>query len=478
MLTHKLSTCSIVPMTIWSPRIAKGATPLYQAIADALQHDLELGVLSVGSRLPTHRDLAEFLGVTVGTVSRAYAEAERRGLTSGEVGRGTFVRGEKIEDHGWAAAAASEAGGVIDLSLGTPWSIPGEGDLLANTLRQMADEPGLGSLLQYDPESATLSQRTAAAAWITRTGMPATAEQTIVTVGVQHAMTVLFSTLLRPGDTVLTEELTYPGMKGMAQMLGLRLRGVAMDEEGLRPDALDAACLESSPQALYCVPTIQNPTCAVMSQERRQEIARVAQAHDLLVVEDDVHAFLMEIPHRAMSALAPERSIHLSAISKSVTFGLRTGFIVAPAALVERIRAGVRSTVWMPSPLTTELTTRWLSDGTADHIAAIKRNEVRARNTLAREVLGSRYDLKGHEAALHFWLRLPEPWRSDECVAQARQRGVLVAGAEAFAVGRRDVPHAVRVCIGSAPRREDLRRGLEILGEVLEGHSDTGANIL
>ncbi len=465
-------------MTIWQPRIEEGAAPLYLAIADAVQNDLESGVLSAGARLPTHRDLAESLGVTVGTVSRAYAEAERRGLTHGEVGRGTFVRGGGVEDHGWAAAKASEASAVFDLSLATPWSIPGEGELLSNTLKQIAEEPGVGDLLRYDPETATLSQRTAAAAWITRTGMPATPERTIVTVGAQHAMTVIFSTLLRPGDTVLAAELTYPGMKGIAQMLGLRVRGVAMDEEGLLPDALDVACRESSPKAVYCVPTLQNPTCAIMSQERRQEIARVAEAHDLLIVEDDVHAFMLDSAPRPLSLAAPERSIHLSTISKSVTFGLRTGFIVAPDRLVERIRAGVRSTIWMPAPLTTELTARWLTDGTADHIAVIKREEVRARNALAREVLGSRYDLSSHESALHFWLRLPEPWRSDECVAQARQRGVLVAGAEAFAVGRRDVPHAVRVCMGSVPHREDLRRGLEVLGEVLEGCSDPCANIL
>ncbi len=465
-------------MTIWLPRIEEGATPIYLAIANAVQNDLESGVLSVGARLPTHRDLAEYLGVTVGTVSRAYAEAERRGLTSGEVGRGTFVRGREVEEHGWAAATASEASAVIDLSLATPWAIPGEGELLRNTIKQIAEERSGDDLLRYDPETATLSQRAAAAAWITRTGMPATPEQTIVTVGAQHGMTVIFSTLLRPGDTVLAGELTYPGMKGIAQMLGLRLRGVAMDEEGLQPDALDAACRESSPKALYCVPTIQNPTCAVMSQERRQEIARVAEAHDLLVVEDDVHAFMLDRAPRPLSLAAPERSIHLSTISKSVTFGLRTGFIVAPDRLVERIRAGVRSTIWMPAPLTTELTARWLTDGTADHIAMIKRKEVRARNALAHEVLGSRYDLSSHESALHFWLRLPEPWRSDECVAQARQRGVLVAGAEAFAIGRRDVPHAVRVCMGSVPLRDDLRRGLEILGEVLEGCCDPCANIL
>ena len=465
-------------MTIWRPNIEEGASPLYLAIADAIQNDVEAGVLSVGTRLPTHRDLADYVGVTVGTVSRGYAEAERRGLTSGEVGRGTFVRGHDIEGHGWNAAPRSEAGAVIDMSLATPWSIPAEGELLATTLRQIAEEPGLNDLLRYEPETASLSQRTAAASWITRNGMPAKAERTIVTVGAQHAMTVLFSTLLRPGDTVLAGELTYPGMKGIAQMLGLRIRGVPMDEEGLLPDALEVACRESSPKALYCVPTIQNPTCAIMSQERRHEVARVAQAHDLLIVEDDVHGFSLEDAPRPLSLAAPERSIHLSTISKSVTFGLRTGFIVAPDPLVERIRAGVRSTVWMPAPLTTEVTARWLTDGTADHIAAVKREEVRARNALVREVLGTRYDLVGHEAALHFWLRLPEPWRSDECVAQAKQRGVLVAGAEAFAVGRRNVPHAVRVCIGSVPHRDDLRRGLEILGEVLEGCCDPCANIL
>jgi DNA-binding transcriptional MocR family regulator len=132
----------------------------------------------------------------------------------------------------------------------------------------------------------------------------------------------------------------------------------------------------------------------------------------------------------------------------------------------------------MPAPLTTEVTTRWLTDGTADHIAAIKRKEVRARSLLADEILGSRYDIANHESSLHLWLRLPEPWRSDECVAQARQRGVLVAGSDAFAIGRKDVPPAVRVCLGSVPHRDDLRRGLEILGEVLEGRSDCCANIL
>ena len=478
MLTISVSRDTIVPMTIWRPRIEGNSTPRYLAIADAIGRDLETGVLMEGTRLPTHRDLARHLGVTVGTVTRGYAESERRGLTVGEVGRGTFVRSRDAEDHGWAVAGASDASGVIDMSLATPWSMPGEGDLLAATLEQIARESDMEGLLRYDAGTASLRHRAAAATWIERAGMKVTPAQTIVTAGGQHAMTVLFSALLLPGDTILTAELTYPGMKALAQMLGLRLRGIALDEEGIRPDALEEACRESSPAALYCVPTIQNPTCAVMSEERRRAIAKVARERDLMVVEDDVHAFLLDDPPPPLCLFAPERSIHLSTVSKSVAFGLRTGFLVAPDRLVERIRAGVRSTIWMPPPLMTEVTTRWLTDGTADKIAEGKRAEVRARNALVREVLGERYQISGHDSALHFWLHLPEPWRSDECVGQARQRGVLVAGAEAFSIGRPNVPHAVRVCIGSIPRREDVRRGLEILGEVLEGCSDPCANIL
>ena len=478
MLTIPLSMGTIVAMTMWRPRIDDEAQPRYMAIATAIAKDLESGILTEGARLPTHRDLADYLGVTVGTVTRGYAEAERRGLTVGEVGRGTFVRGREVEEHGWGAAGPEGSSRIIDMTLACPWTAPGEGELLAETLRQIARETDIVELLQYHPDSASLRHRAAAASWIARTGLEASPEQVIVTAGAQHAMTALFSALLRPGDTILAGELTYPGMKALAQMLGLRIRGVALDDEGICPDALEEACRDGGSSALYCVPTLQNPTTGIMSDERRRQIAEVARAHDILIVEDHVHAFMVDDEPPPLAVYAPERTIHLSTISKSVTFGLRTGFVAAPDHLVERIRAGVRSTIWMPPPLMTEVVTRWLSDGTAERLAATKREELRARTSLVREILGTRYEVRGTDSSIHHWIQLPDPWRSDECVAQARQRGVLVAGAEAFAVGRRNVPHAVRVCVGMVPRREDLKHALETLGEVLEGCADPCVDVL
>ena len=466
-------------MTMWRPGLEDGA-PRYVAIADAIARDVAGGVLAEGTQLPTHRELAEALQVTVGTVTRGYGEAQRRGLTVGEVGRGTFVRtrGEP-EDLGWRDAAREGAGtGVIDMSLACPWIAPDgeEGRLLAKTLAQLAASRSLDELMSYDASSAIPRHRAAAAKWLGQLGIPVSPERIVVTNGAQHAMTVILATLLRPGDTVMAAELTYPGLKAVAQMLDLNVRGVPMDDEGIVPDALDAMCAESPTQALYCVPTIQNPTGTTMSEERRASVAEVARKHGLIVVEDEIHVATADERIPPIATFAPERTLHITTLSKWATFGLRIGFIAAPERAVERIRSGVRSSLWMPAPLMIEIATRWITDGTGERLAQRKLEELEARHEIVREVLEC-HSVDAHPHSPYIWLHLPEPLRSDECVAQARQRGVLIAGAEAFAVGR-DVPHAVRVSIAAVPHREDVRRGLLVLAEILDGVCDPCIQIL
>lgn len=468
-------------MTIWKPELEPGPVPRYQAIADAIANDVDRGVLPAGTRLPTHRDLAKHLGVTVGTITRGYAEAERRGLTLGEVGRGTFVRdtaGE--ENHGWGRGAPEEGSRLIDMSLSTPWVSPdgADGRILAETLREVADTADLSDLLRYHPDSASLRHRSMAAAWLARAGIDVPPEQIILTSGGQHAMSVILSTFLRPGDTLLTAELTYPGTKALAQTFGLRIRGIELDDEGIVPEALDRACSEAPAQALYCVPTLQNPTCATMSAERRMAIADVARRHGLIILEDEVHAAVDGNNIPPIATFAPERTLYLATLSKTVTFGLRIGFVAAPANAVERVRAGVRSTVWMPAPLMAEIATRWISDGTAEKMGKRQRKELAARYKLAERILGSKYEIRADPRAIHVWLTLPEPWRSDEFVAMVKQRGVLIAGAEAFAVGRRNVPHAVRISLASVPHRAQVEKALEIIADLLEGCCEPCVDIL
>lgn len=468
-------------MTMWTPGSLPRDVPRYLAIADAIARDVGQGLLPEGTRLPTHRDLAQRLDVTVGTVTRGYAEAERRGLIVGEVGRGTFVRSRRApEAFGWRdAAEPGTAEGDIDMSLASPWIPPGgeEGRLLGQTLEQISRSQVLDDLVAYAPATALPRHLAVAASWIRDLGLDVSPERITVTNGAQHAITVILATLLRPGDTLLAAELTYPGLKAVVQMLGLRLRGVAMDEEGIVPEALDDACAAGAARALYCVPTIQNPTSATLSPVRRERIAEVARRHDLLLVEDEIHVAHQPEGTAPLASFAPERTVLITTLCKWATFGLRIGFVAAPERLVERIRAGVRSTLWMPAPLMTEVATRWIADGTADSLGQRKLAELTARHELAREIFGERFDVQTHPRSLHLWVRLPEPLRSDECVAQTRRRGVRIAGAEAFAVGR-SVPHAVRVALSPVPHREDVRRGLEILADVLTGCSDPCTQIL
>lgn len=469
-------------MSSWQPDVAELAGPRYLAIADAIARDVASGALADGSRLPTHRELAEKLGVTVGTVTRGYAEAERRGLIVGEVGRGTFVRARpRREDFSWVDAARErDAHGVVDMSLALPWVPPDgeEGRLLAHTLEKIASgERSLDELVSYDSATAMPRHREVAARWIGTQGLKVDADQIIVTSGAQHAITVILATLLQPGDTVLAEELTYPGLKAVAQLLGLRVRGVALDGEGMIPEALEAACGEGPARALYVVPTIQNPTGASMSAARRRRLAQIAGEHDLLILEDEIHVAMRREPTVPIAAFAPERTLHITTLCKWASFGLRVGFVAAPEGAVERIRSGVRSSLWMTAPLMVEVATRWIEDGSAEQLARRKLDELEARYEVVEQVLGDRFDYVANPSALHVWLRLPEPMRSDELVTRARQRGVLVAGAEPFTVGR-EVPAAVRVSIAAVPHREDLRRGLETLAELLSRDLDPCIHIV
>jgi len=451
-------------MTSWAPEIRQRKGPRYLAIAEALADDAGAGRLRPGTRLPTHRELAGRLGLTVGTVTRAYAEAARRNLVSGEVGRGTFVRAPAAR---FASASRAEPG-LIDLSSNHPPTGPGDGEsgVLVRALAALSRRRDLGRLLDYPPPGGAPDHRAAGAEWVGRSGLAANAERVLVSSGNQHGMTAVFAALLGPGDLVLTEALTYPGMKNLAGLLSLRLQGVALDDQGMRPDALAAACRARPPKAIYCVPTLQNPTTSIMSEERRRQIAAVAREHGVLIVEDDVHGRIPERTPRPLSAFAPEQSVYLTGTSKVLAPGLRVGFIVAPEAFVDRIAAAIRGTTWMAAPLMAEIAATWIRNGTAESILKRRRKEAAARLQLAARVLGRSVG-RAHPAAYHLWLGVPRPWRAETFADAARQRGVGITPASAFAVGRAGVPDAVRVCLGAARDRDQLERGLRVLAELL-----------
>lgn len=449
-------------MTMWKPALDPDK-PRYRALADAIEADLSEGRLKTGDRLPPHRDLADALGVTVGTVTRGYAEARRRGLTTGEVGRGTFLRAPESEDP-WAQVGLEAE--LTDLTFILPVTLPDEGRYLAKTLKELSESPSLHHLVQYQDESSLRHQRIAGSQWLQQLGLQVPPDQLLITAGSQHGLNVALSSLFHVGQTLLCGELTYPSIKGQARAYGLNLRGVTLDDQGICPQALDRACQgDNKPAGLYLVPTLQNPTSAIMSQERRQEIARIAQRHQLLIIEDDVHAFSLEETHAPIITYAPDHTVYLTSLAKCLNPGLRTGYIVAPTNLQARLLTGIHTSMWMGPPLMVEVATRWIQDGTAQHIIQAKRAETQRRQALVTKYLGQ-YDIKRNASCAQVWLELPEPWSTDEFVTEARENGIKLVGASSFAISRRNAPHAVRFTIGQ-PSITDLERALAKLAEIL-----------
>lgn len=441
-----------------------GDGPRYLLLAESLTEAIASGQLPEGSRLPTHRDLADRLSVTVGTVSRAYGEAARRGLVSGEVGRGTFVRRQVPRYEARPGAAP----GLVDLSSNHPPLLEDRAlkDAVERGLMDLVKRDELHALLDYPADGGNPRDREAGARWIGRTGLAVEPDDVLVCSGSQHGITTVLATLLAPGDLLVTEELTYPGLKAVASLLHLRTQGLPMDADGVRPDAFEDACRKGGVRALYVVPTIHNPTGAVMPETRRREIATIARAHGVAIVEDDIHALLPAERPLPIAAFAPELGYYLMSTSKTLVAGLRVGYVAAPRGLFSRLAASLRATAWAAPPLMAALASNWIEEGTADALLAARRRAAEARQARARERLaGLRFD--GHAASYFLWVHLPEPWRSDTFTAEAQARGLGVTPAEAFLVGRGAVPPAVRVCLGAARDEAELDRGLAALVSAL-----------
>jgi DNA-binding transcriptional MocR family regulator len=438
---------------MWAPALDPGQRPIYRALADALGRDVVAGRLAPGDRLPPQRDLADALGVTVPTITRAYALAARRGWITGEVGRGTFVR----------PPLGVEAGDVLDLSINALPPHPFLGDLAAR-LEFPADAARRAALLGYPPYAGRDEHRAAGAAWLARRGVRLPSSRVLVTGGAQHAIVGALAGVASPGDTLLVEELTYTGLLDAARLLGLSLAAVSMDAEGLRPDALDRAARATGARVVALQPVIHNPTGLTMPPARRRAIAEVVARHGLHVIEDDIYGFLApDMPPLAAELATPWT--YVTSLSKSVVAGVRIGFVGVPDAVAARSLRGLWATSIATSPLSAEIACTLIADGLADRIVAWKRDEMRARQAMARETLPGVHPAV-HPASPHLWWPLPRPWRAGDFVAAARERGIVLGGSDGFLGQPGATPRAVRVCLAPPPTRARLEQALTTLRDL------------
>lgn len=461
---------------IWTPAVSKADGPLYLAIAEALASDIRSGRLQAGQRLPPQRALAQALGIDFTTVSRAYAEAGRRGLVEGRVGQGTYIRRQPEASRGGSGHAP--ASGIVDMSMNLP-PHPQDSALAARmwdgaaALREAA---GPEILFQYQIPGGAERDRAAGAQWLTPRLGAVPVGRVLVCPGAQGALLAVLGALAAPGDVVCTQTLTYPGFLSAAAHLRLQVAGIAADGEGLLPEAFETVCKTLRPKALYCNPTLHNPTTATLSAARRRALLDVARRYAVPVIEDDAYGALPANPVAPLAALDPGIVYHIAGVAKALSPALRIAYLVSPnVEAARRLSLSIRATASMASPLTAALATLWIEDGTAQAALEGIRHETHARQQLARHILP--HDcLSADVEGFHIWLRLPPPWTRGDFASRLRSAGIGVVTADAFAVG--SAPEAVRLGLGVPASQDTLIRSLETVRALLQSVPATSSIVV
>src|ERR1700754_760620 len=430
-------------MADWTPDPRTSNKPRSLAIADAISDDIAAGRLAVGDRLPPQRKLAKRLDVDFTTVARGYVEAQRRGLIESKVGQGTFVRDRPKPRRNQHTAAPRP----VDLSMNLPPE-PDDPELIERMQAGVEYvSRDIVALMRYQGFGGTQADKDAASSWLSRRALVPAQERIFVSPGAHPALLGILTILARPGDAILCEALTYPGIRSIAAQLGLKLIGLPMDDEGIDVEALTDACKKAKPKALYLNPTLQNPTTLTISDQRRRNIAAVARRFKLPIVEDDAYGFIPAHGHAPFAAIAPDLTWHVAGLAKCIGAGLRAAYVVVPdTRSTWPFAAALRAATVMASPLTVALLTRWIEDGTADTLLRFIRAETSARQKLAADIL-PKDSYRADPLSFNIWLPLPQPWTRSAFVEHMRATGLGVVASDAFVVDG-VAPEAVRLCIG------------------------------
>ena len=457
----------------WAQRLRDSSKPAYLLIPELLAEDVSSGRLSPGDRLPPLRELAQGLELNYTTVARGLAEAQKRGQIDARPGRGSFVRSA-------APAVPLRGGSAAEMTMNLPPE-PDDPALLARMAegcQQMYTDPRLLlAHLRYQDFGGSPADRDAGARWLAGVMGPTHPERLLVGPGIHGVLSGLLSLLARPGDTVCVESVSYPGIKALATQLGVKLHALPVDREGPCPQHFEEACKHVRPKALYCNPTMLNPTTVTMSRERREALADIALRYAIPIIEDDAYGALPTKAPVTLAELAPELTYHVTGFAKCLGAGLRVAYVHAPTVqATQRLAGALRALTVMAAPPMVSLATQWINDGTASAVVQAIRKETNARQALLLKHL-SDWEVWSQPDCFHAWLRLPEALSPNEAAAFWRSRGVAAVASTAFATNT-EPPRAVRLCLGGPTSVSQCEQSLRVVADVLRHPQQVHASVM
>jgi len=450
----------------WQPTLTKrkGVTK-HKLLTEQIIADIDAGILPAHARMPTHRDLAQKLGVSVQTVSLSYQEAERRGYLRGEVGRGTFVR-SRVTERADRFMLDRDPGAVVDLSIIRAIYTEAHEDASRAVMRRLAHSDNSAFMRPCRPIAGLERHRAAAQVWLKGLGVEAAQDRILITNGAAHGLFLAVAAIVQTGDVVLTEDLTDHGIIGLANVLGFTLRGLPTDREGILVEAFEEACAAGGVRALVLIPSLGNPTGHVMGAARREAIAEIARRYGIYVVEDEVYKPLLETKLPSFTDLLPDLGFFVTSFTKSVLTGLRVGYLVVPPQYSIRVASIMRVTSWSATNLPAEIATLWIEDGTAMGLVERQRREVRLRQAMVSEILGE-HVAGSHPMALCAWLKVPPRWTEEGLVRMLAQKHIAVTPSDPF-MAEAGPAGGIRICLGGRLSQKTLDRSLRTIAETFD----------
>jgi len=465
-------------------------TPLYVQLAERLAAAIRKGTLHAGHRLHSARTLASELGINRLTVEAAFGQLERQGLVERRQGSGSYV----LPGCGPAKEGEAPAEGwpAWQLALGAepvfskPRQAPrhdfatGSGDsrlIPATDMRRellAAVRRDGTSALGYEDPRGHAPLRRAVAELLSSQGMPATPGQVLITSGAQQALSLAVSALLKPGDTVLVEDACYDLALRLFAALGLRIRAVPCDRNGILPHALGGMLSAPGRKLLYCIPNYQNPTGRLLAPARRQMIVDLAAAHDTPILEDDYVGELRYDDCSAPALRSLDRRggvLYTSTFSKMLVPGMRLGFLLAEGPVMERLATWKRLVDLSCPSLTQRALASYLSVGRYRSHLRKARGVYRKRRDAMVECLHlhfppqTRFDIP--RGGFFLWLKLPHGLRATDLLPLALEKGLSFAPGPRFAVeGGPDLHCWLRLNF-AAHELPDIEQGMRLLGRLI-----------
>ncbi len=362
----------------WKPDIINSNKPIYITIADQLENDIKTGILSPGTKLPPQRELANFLDVNLSTISRAFKLCSQKGLICATIGNGTFVSSDVAANN--FLLPDFNSSDIIDMGAMFPESE--SSDEIVVQMKKMISEPNFGMLFKYGKPEGTVLQRESIVKLIKKTGYETDIKNILLASGGQNAITAILAGLFKSGDRIGTDELTYPGVKTAANMLGIKLIPIKTKNYEITEEGLLFACKNENIKGLYLIPDYHNPTTHTMSIETRKMIGRIAEKENLIIIEDAILSLMNENPMKPIISYAPDNTIYISSASKIMAPGLRLAFVVVPDTYKKALSIALYNLNISISSLMIEIASRIINFGIVDSIIEKKRISVREQNNI------------------------------------------------------------------------------------------------